>query len=87
MSQEIKEQLILALTDLVKLVARVSTHFHNALRTANKTSISVNIYGTFAGQIESFRSRCDKISQEMWKHQLVNDGLDGERGKSVVYIY
>ncbi|OKL61378.1 hypothetical protein UA08_03701 [Talaromyces atroroseus] len=85
-SQEIKEQLVLALTDLVTLVASVSTHFHKALRGLSKASISVNIYGTFSGQIESFRSRCEKISQAMWKHQLLKDGLDGERVSEVKSI-
>lgn len=80
-SQEIKEQLVLALTDLVTLVASVSTYFHKALRGLKKPSISVNIYGTFSGQIGSFRGRCEKISEAMWKHQLLKDGLDGERGR------
>lgn len=80
-SQEIKEQLVLALTDLVTLVASVSTYFHKALRGLTKPSISVNIYGTFSGQIESFRGRCEKISEAMWKHQLLKDDLDGERGE------
>lgn len=80
-SQEIKEQLVLALTDLVTLVASVSTYFHKALRGLTKPSISVNIYGTFSGQIESFRGRCERISEAMWKHQILKDGLDGERGE------
>ncbi|EED17341.1 NACHT domain protein [Talaromyces stipitatus ATCC 10500] len=85
-SQEIKEQLVLALTDLVTLVASVSTYFHKALRGLTKPIISVNIYGTFSGQIESFRSRCDKISEAMWKHQLLKDDLDGERVSEVKSI-
>lgn len=79
-SQEIKEQLVLALTDLVTLVASVSTYFHKAIRGLTKKSISVNIHATFSGQIESFRGRCERISESMWKHQLLKDDLDGERG-------
>jgi len=85
-SQEIKEQLVLALTDLVTLVASVSTYFHKALRGLTKPSISVNIYGTFSGQIESFRGRCEKISEAMWKHQLLKDDLDGERVSEIKSI-
>ena len=57
-SQEIKEQLILALSDLVTLVASVSTHFHQVINDQTSTSISVDIYSTFPGQIGSFRERC-----------------------------
>jgi hypothetical protein len=80
-SQEIREQLVLALADLVTLVASVSTHFHKALRGLTTESVSVNIYSTFSGQIESFRGRCDKIAEAMWRHQLIREDLDGDRGK------
>ncbi|OJJ46551.1 hypothetical protein ASPZODRAFT_16305 [Penicilliopsis zonata CBS 506.65] len=85
-SQDIREQLVLALSDLVTLVARVSTYFHKALRGLSRESISINIYGTFAGQIENFRGRCDKIAEAMWKHQLLKDGLDGNRVSEVKTI-
>ncbi|CEJ60718.1 hypothetical protein PMG11_09281 [Penicillium brasilianum] len=78
-SQEIKEQLILALADLVTLVASVSTHFHKAIRGLTTASVSVNIYDTFPGQIQSFRERCGKISEAMWRHQLAKENIDTER--------
>ncbi|KAJ5176019.1 uncharacterized protein N7482_001896 [Penicillium canariense] len=78
-SQEIKEQLILALADLVTLVASVSTHFHKAIRGLTTASVSVNIYDTFPGQIQSFRERCGKISDAMWRHQLAKENIDTER--------
>ncbi|GAM43620.1 hypothetical protein TCE0_060f18575 [Talaromyces pinophilus] len=77
-SQEIKEQLVSALTDLIKLVAGVSTYFYRALKGFIKASVSFNIYEMFLGQIESFRDHCDQISHAMWKQQLLKDGLDGE---------
>ena len=80
-SQEIKEQLILALADLVTLVSSVSTHFHKAIRGMTTASVSVNIYDTFPGQIQSFRERCRKISDAMWRHQLAKENIDTERGK------
>lgn len=80
-SQEIKEQLILALADLVTLVASVSTHFHRAIRGLTTASISVNIYDTFPGQIQSFRERCGKIAESMWRHQLAKENIDTDRGK------
>lgn len=80
-SQEIKEQLILALGDLVTLVASVSTHFHRAIRGMTSASVSVNIYDTFPGQIQSFRERCSRIAEAMWRHQLAKENIDTERGK------
>jgi len=82
-SQEIKEQLILALADLVTLVASVSTHFHKAIRGLTTASVSVNIYDTFPGQIQSFRERCRKIADAMWRHQLAKENVDTERGEKV----
>ncbi|KAJ5666870.1 hypothetical protein N7462_011279 [Penicillium macrosclerotiorum] len=78
-SQEIKEQLILALADLVTLVASVSTHFHKAIRGLTTASVSVNIYDTFPGQIQSFRERCAKIAEAMWRHQLAKENIDTDR--------
>ncbi|RDW79099.1 NACHT domain protein [Aspergillus mulundensis] len=60
-SQEIQEQLILALSDLVTLVASVSTHFHKAIRGMTTASVSVNIYRTFPGQIETFQQRLSEV--------------------------
>lgn len=79
-SQEIKEQLILALADLVTLISSVSTHFHQAISGLTTASISVNIYDTFPGQIQSFKDRCSKISEAMWRHQLARENIDTERG-------
>lgn len=82
-SQEIKEQLILALADLVTLVASVSTHFHKAIRRMTSASVSVNIYDTFPGQIQSFRERCGKIAEAMWRHQLAKENIDTDRGEII----
>lgn len=83
-SQEIKEQLILALADLVTLVASVSTHYHKAIRGLTTASVSVNIYDTFPGQIQAFRERCGRISEAMWRHQLAKENIDTERGKDII---
>jgi hypothetical protein len=80
-SQDIQEQLILALADLVTLVASVSTHFHKAIRGMTTASVSVNIYRTFPGQIQTFQQRCEKIAESMWRHQLLRENLDGDKGK------
>lgn len=80
-SQEIKDQLVEALADLVSLVAGVSTHFHQSIDALTEGSISINIYETFTGAIESFRERCAKISDSMWRHQLVNDNKDPQLGR------
>ncbi|KAL2808077.1 hypothetical protein BJX63DRAFT_52411 [Aspergillus granulosus] len=82
-TQEVQEQLILAFSDLVTLVASVSTHFHNAIRGLTTASVSVNIYGTFPGQIQTFQKRCEKIAESMWRHQLLKDNLDGDKVSEV----
>ncbi|KAJ6134419.1 hypothetical protein N7523_000741 [Penicillium sp. IBT 18751x] len=78
-SQDIKEQLILALADLVTLVASVSTHFHQAISGLTDAEVTVNIYDTFPGQIQSFKDRCSKISETMWRHQLAKENIDTEK--------
>jgi hypothetical protein len=83
-SQEIKDQLVEALADLVTLVAGVSTHFHQAIHALMEGSISVNIYETFSLEIESFRDRCAKISDSMWRHQLANEHKDPELGRKTL---
>ena len=82
-SQEIKEQLILALADLVTLVACISTHFHQAIRGLTTASVTVSIYDAFPGQIQAFKERCSKISEAMWRHQLARENIDTEKGKSI----
>lgn len=81
-SQEIKEQLTLALADLVTLVAKVSTHFHKAILELTTASVSVNIYETFPGQIQAFRDRCGRIAEAMWRHQLAKENVPSDRGMS-----
>ncbi|KAL4998513.1 hypothetical protein BDV10DRAFT_166715 [Aspergillus recurvatus] len=85
-SQEIQEQLILALSDLVTLVASVSTHFHKAIRGMTTASVSVNIYRTFPGQIQTFQQRCERIAESMWRHQLLRENLDGDKVSEVKAI-
>lgn len=80
-SPEIKEQVTLALADLVTLVASVSTHFHKAIRGMTGASVSVNIYETFRGPIQSFRGRCGRIAEAMWRHQLAKENIDTDRGE------
>ncbi|TLD15231.1 hypothetical protein PspLS_10631 [Pyricularia sp. CBS 133598] len=75
-SQETSEQLVMALSDLVTVVASVATYFHKAIRGLTNTSVSVNIYSTFAPQIKTFLERCEKTSESMWKHELQREGAD-----------
>ncbi|RHZ60786.1 NACHT domain protein [Aspergillus thermomutatus] len=78
-SQEIREQLVLALADLVSLVASVSMHFHKAILGLTTASISIDLYKTFPGQIQTFRDRCERISEAMWRHQLLRENLDADK--------
>lgn len=79
-SQEIKEQLVHALSDLVAMVASVATYFHKAIHDTSSTSVSVNIYSTFSTQIMAFNERCEKISLAMWQHQLREENLNVQKG-------
>ncbi|CAI4213566.1 unnamed protein product [Parascedosporium putredinis] len=74
LSQDIKEQLVLCLSDLVTLVASVSTHFHKAISGLMSSSISINIYNIFPTQIKAFIDRCNKTAESMWRHQLIKEG-------------
>jgi hypothetical protein len=77
-SSDIKDQLILALADLVTLVVHVATHFHRLLLSSE--SVSVDIYSTFPSPIDSFRGRCEYASELMWRHQLTREGFNGDKG-------
>jgi hypothetical protein len=79
-SQSIKDQLILALADLVTLIVGVATHCHQSLGSLASGSVSIDIYSAFASSIESFRSRCEHVSEMMWRHQLLGAGLDEDKG-------
>lgn len=75
-SQNIKDQLILALADLVTLVVGVATHFLDSLGQLESGSVSIDIYSTFAAPIEIFRTRCEYVAELMWSHQLAQEGVD-----------
>ncbi|KAF9884228.1 hypothetical protein FE257_001960 [Aspergillus nanangensis] len=85
-SQDIKDQLVLALADLVTLVVCVATHFHKSLRGIGGESISIDIYSSFPGPIESFRNRCEHVSGLMWRHQLLREGFDEAKVSEVQAI-
>ncbi|KAI9151452.1 putative ankyrin repeat protein L88 [Paramyrothecium foliicola] len=78
-AQDVREQLVLALSDLVTLVASVSTYFHKAINDLTTTSISINIYSTFPNEIRAFTERCEKTAELMWKHQLTREGIDASK--------
>ncbi|KAE8373995.1 hypothetical protein BDV26DRAFT_300630 [Aspergillus bertholletiae] len=73
-SGDIKDQLSLALADLVTLIVGIATHFRKTIPAAG--SLHVNIYSEFSDQIHNFRHRCERISGIMWKYQLQREGYD-----------
>lgn len=79
-SQEIREQLVLALSDLVTLVASVATHFHKAISGMTTATTSIDIYEVFSSQIHTFSDRCEKIAESMWRHQLLKENFEEEKG-------
>ncbi|KAL2812968.1 hypothetical protein BJX63DRAFT_432256 [Aspergillus granulosus] len=84
-SQAIKDQVILALADLVTLVVGIAIHSRKRLDLQPK-SVTIDIHTTFAGSIESFRTRCEHVSELMWKHQLLQEGLVEGRGTEIKTI-
>ncbi|KAH7017970.1 NACHT domain-containing protein [Microdochium trichocladiopsis] len=85
-SREIRDHVIMALSDLVTLVASVATHFHGLINNLTKTSVSVNVYSTFAGQIKAFLGRCEMTSELMWTHQLQKERIDGSKFASIKHV-
>ncbi|KAJ1323672.1 ankyrin repeat domain-containing protein 50 [Microdochium nivale] len=77
-TQEIREQLVQALSDLVTLVASVATYFHKAIRGVT-ACVTVNVYSVFKTQIRTFLARCEGTAELMWKHQLLKEGLDATK--------
>lgn len=80
-SQEIQEHLVLALSDLVTLVASVSGYLHKAVNGPTETSVYINLYAIFPVEIKAFVSRCEKASQSIWKNELMKEGLDSNKGE------
>lgn len=79
-NQDIREQLVLALGDLVTLVASISIHFNKAIRGLNGSSVSIDIYRSFSDQIRTFRQRCEKISVLLWEQQLLKENVPPGKG-------
>ena len=77
-SQEIQEQLALALSDLVVLVVSVATRLDKAKGETLTRDVSVEIYSTFSRPIKSFLSRCENVSEAMWRYRLLvkNRGIE-----------
>ncbi|KAK8054888.1 NACHT domain protein [Apiospora rasikravindrae] len=80
------EHLVLAITDLVAVVASVAIHFYKAIRSASNHSIYINIYSTFAEQIKTFRDRCGQIAESLWRHQLLAQDMGAETVSDVKSI-
>ncbi|KAK8099894.1 NACHT domain protein [Apiospora kogelbergensis] len=82
-SHDIRGHLVLAMTDLVTLVASIATYFYKAIRSSSTDSTSINIYSTFAEQISTFQDRCNKIAESMWRHQLLAHGMSADKVSDV----
>ena len=80
-SQEIRNQLPMALSNLITLVAAVAMHCRKAI--SDDSSESVNLCSEFAGLINAFHERCDKITESMWRYQLLVGHMDAEAGELV----
>jgi hypothetical protein len=82
-SADIREQLVLALSGLVTLVATLTMEFEKALDSASTGgSVSVNIYRTISAEIRSFHARCETISESMWRHRLSVSSMSTEAGNN-----
>ncbi|KAL4733235.1 hypothetical protein BDV11DRAFT_210366 [Aspergillus similis] len=48
--------------------------FTSLSKLQNK-SVTIDLNSTFTGPIKSFRTRCEDLSESMWRHQLSREGL------------
>ncbi|KAL2824352.1 hypothetical protein BDW59DRAFT_162455 [Aspergillus cavernicola] len=78
-TQDIQEQLILALSNLVTLIASVSNLLYKVIRGLPGASLPVNLYHTFSGQTQTLQLRFEEIAESMWKNQLLRENVNGDR--------
>jgi hypothetical protein len=50
------------------------------------SSTSIEIYENFGSTIDAFRSRHNKITEEIWNYQLENEWIESEDGKTFLDI-
>lgn len=77
---DIREELVRCLKDLVNLVASIALYFRKTLDLMTAESVTIDIHGTFPDEIRAFRGRCEKITEAMWKYQLLQENLPTDQG-------
>ncbi|RYP76267.1 hypothetical protein DL771_001886 [Monosporascus sp. 5C6A] len=73
----IMENIGRAFSELLSIVAGVAITFYSAVH-GGRQSTHLDIYATFSGPIESFRSRVERCTHEMWTSKLRSHGYDDD---------
>ncbi|RYO75927.1 hypothetical protein DL766_004901 [Monosporascus sp. MC13-8B] len=73
----IMENIGRAFSELLGIVAGVAIAFYSAVHSGRQ-SAHLDIYATFSGPIESFRSRVERCAHEMWTSKLRSHGYDDD---------
>lgn len=81
-SRSIRDQVTLAVGDLVTLVVEIASHFQKSVTDMKSGSVAIDIHNTFSELIESFQARCEDVAELMWQHQVSQEGL-GHQGMLV----
>ncbi len=64
-----------AFSELLNIVSGVAIAFYSAVH-GGRQSTRLDIYATFGAPIESFRSRVERCSHDMWKLKVHSHGFD-----------
>ncbi|RYP08426.1 hypothetical protein DL764_001914 [Monosporascus ibericus] len=73
----IMENIGRAFSELLGIVAGVAIAFYSAVHGGRQLT-RLDIYATFSGPIESFRSRVERCTHEMWTSKLRSHGCDDD---------
>jgi hypothetical protein len=77
---EVHEQMVLAFLDLLTLVCDVSIHTQKTVNGLASSSVFMNLYETFASQIQTFRQRYENIRVSVYKQQLLRENFEEHKG-------
>lgn len=69
---EARQELSLALGDMLGLTTEVTIYYRKSIRTMSTTAVTVDFNITFGRLMESFIQHKDRIANMFWTYQLRN---------------